>query len=193
MTTTGTQTSSNAKADLTRALELALADLRAAQAAETSEQAKGHAEAAVNILVGKFGRWYGDGDGDGVRNDPSDGRGVLPGEIVPQGGADVDNATGFPRGLALLAGGTDPDAPLLTALLGDARLWRTKPRAGYDAIEEAVKNAGASPALGGLKGNVPRAVAFGRLILTRAGTMDEVKAWAAEGAVELEAAVAESG
>lgn len=189
MTPETSQATPTAKELLAHALERAAEEMRAAETAGTTAEARAHAEAAVNILVGKLGRWYGDQDGDGMRVDPSDGRGVLPGEIVPQGGADLDNAGKFPAGLALLAAGTDASAPLLRVLLGDVDTWRTKPRAGYDAIENTVKNAGTSPNLDGLKGAVPRAVAFGRLILTGGGTMEEARALAGSAASELEAGV----
>src|SRR5207249_6373930 len=59
------------------------AEARDAQSAASVTEARQHAEAAVNILVGQWGRWYGDADGDGTVNDPLKGVGILPGERVP--------------------------------------------------------------------------------------------------------------
>lgn len=179
-------TASNVASALNATLERAVSEMRAAQGADTLEQAKGHAETAVNVLVGKFGRWYGDQDGDGKISDPSDGRGVLPGEKSPvSGGANGDAPPQFPFGLALLAAGRNPNTPQTMALLGDVTLWRTKPRAGYDAIANAV----ARGDVAGLQGAVPRAVAFGRLILTSAHTLDAAHTLAGEVVRELESAM----
>ncbi len=176
------------QAQLVLALELAANEMSAAQNSVTLDEARAHAEAVVNILVGKRGRWYGDQDGDGSVNDPLKGRGVLPGEIQTQG-ADVDNTTNFSAGLALMAVGTNPNPPPLTVLLGDVKTWRGQPRAGYDQIANALANANASPQLDALQGSVPRAVAFARLLLTNARTMEEARAFAAEAVKEMEEAV----
>lgn len=179
-------TSAAVAAQLAAALELAANEMRAAQTVGTLPEIKNHTEAAVNILVGKYGRWYGDQDGDGKTTDPSDGRGVLPGEKSPaSGGADGDTPPQFPYGLALLSAGQTPNIPPIAALLGDVTLWRTKPRGGYDSIANAI----AGGSITRLQGRVPRAVAFGRLLLTGAQTPDAAHALADSAASELDIAL----
>ncbi len=170
---------------LTSTLELAANEMRAAENATTLEQAKLHAEAVVNILVGEYGRWYGDQNGDLQVTDPSDKRGVLPGEKIPaSGGADIDKPAQFPFGLALLASGTQTDSSPLQVLLGDAKLWRTKARDGYDAIENALARYKNDKQLK-LQGAVPRAVAYARLILTDTTSVEEARAFAIHASNEI--------
>lgn len=188
-----TQPSTHPTGQLVSALELAATEMRAASADPTLSAARAHAEGAVNILVGAYGRWYGDQDGDHIIADPSNGQGVLPGEKIPSGGADLDTGdSGFPFGLALRAlGPAIQPPPGLANLLGDVTVWRTKPRSGYDQIATAIALAQLDPPrLGPLQGSVPRAVALGRLILTRAVTPAQAQSLAAQAAAELANAVA---
>lgn len=187
MTNTATLSTAASASELVVALELAAQEMRGGENIGSLAGARMHAEATVNILVGKFGRWYGDQDGDGNKTDPSKGRGVLPGEIVTQG-ADLDNGVKFPAGLALLAAGTQRNPPELARLLGDTDMWRAKPRAGYDAIEAAVQSGDKAPQLEALVGAVPRAVALARLLLTKAKTVEDAHALATRAIAELEAA-----
>lgn len=170
---------------LVATLQLVQAEMRAAQNATDLAEAHLHAETAVNILVGKYGRWYGDQNGDGKIADPSDKRGILPGEKSPLSGADSDAPVQFPFGLVLLAVGSNSNAPALRPLLGDVALWQTKPRAGYDTIANAL----AQKQVDALQGNLPRAVAFARLILTSAQTADDARVFAANAVRELDAAL----
>ncbi len=175
---------------LVNALTLADDEMRAAQTSTTLAESKTHAEAAVNILVGKYGRWYGDQNGDGTVSDPSDKRGVLPGEKSPVSGADSDAPPQFPFGLVLLTAGANTNSPALVSLLGDVNLWRTQPRRGYDAIANALAQLNTSPQLASLQGSVPRAVALARLVLADAQTTDKARAFAASASQELDAALA---
>ncbi len=173
-------------AQLVSTLDLAANEMRAAESATTFDDAKLHAEAAVNILVGKYGRWYGDQNGDNQVTDPSDKRGVLPGEkLAVSGGADIDTNAQFPYGLALMAVGTQTNSPALQNILGDVVLWRTRARGGYDSIESAITQNN----LAALQGTVPRSVAYARLILTTARTLDEAHQLATFGVNELDSAM----
>jgi hypothetical protein len=188
MTIPAIQPTPVAPSALAAVLRRAAQEMDAAKNAATLADAQSHAETTVNLLVGKYGRWYGDQNGDRNRNDPSDGQGVLPGEIHTQG-ADLDNGTSLGTGLALQAARGKLNAPPLLALLGDVNQWSTQPARGYDSIAAAVKNANTSPALETLQGSVPRAVAFARLILTDAKTIADAQSLAAKASGELDAAV----
>ena len=173
-------------AQLVSTLELAANEMRAAEAATTLDEAKVHAETVVNVLVGKYGRWYGDQNGDNQVKDPSDKRGVLPGEKIPvSGGADIDTNAQFPYGLALMAIGTQSSSPSLQNLLGDVALWRTRARGGYDSIASAI----AQNDVATLQGTVPRSVAYARFILTTAQTLEHAHQYATAGVQEMESAI----
>lgn len=177
---------------LQRALELADGELRAIQTSANVKEARAHAEAVVNMLVGVFGRWYGDGDRDGKVSDPSDQRGVLPGERVPGPAPDVGNPV-FPYGWALLAfdDGDDGDKGIVRALIGNVEEWQDSPRMAYNEIESAIASSDAQRnQVGKLNGSVPRIVAYARLMLTKAQTLDEAKAYASLAAQESSAALA---
>jgi len=179
------------KEALLHALQLVDGDFRAALASAVLAEARRHAEAALNVSVGIFGRWYGDGDRDGKAIDPSDGRGILPGERVPGPPPDVGTPV-FPYGLAFLAleQGTSADQQALVSLLGNVELWRSTPRGGYDEIESAVMAADAQKnIIGRLSGRVPRLVASARFILIKAQTLDEAKRFAALGSADSQAAL----
>ncbi len=189
---TASMTNNTPAANLQRDLKLADDEMRAAQQATTIAEAKQHAEAVANILVGIFGRWYGDQDRDGTVRDPSDQRGVLPGERVPQPAPDVGTPV-FPYGWAMLAhdAGDDHAKQVVRDLLGDFDMWRSQPRAGYDQVQSAVS---ASDAQGSaikkeLTGNAPRALAWARFILTRAQSLDDARSAATQGARETSAAL----
>lgn len=184
MTPTPSQPSSTPASELVTVLETAAQEMAAAETAASLADVRGHAKVTVNLLVGKYGRWYDDSDGNGSMYDPSAGQGVLPGEILTQG-ADLDTGTKFPSGLILDAAGTNPNLASLKLLLGDVDVWRTRPRAGYDTIEMALKNASTSPNLDALHGAVPRAVAFARLILTDAKTPQDAHTLALKVSAEL--------
>lgn len=69
----------DAPADLGR-LELIAAEVDAWRASATLDEARGHAEAAANMVVGPGGLGYGDRDGDGtVDGDVAEG--LLPGPL----------------------------------------------------------------------------------------------------------------
>lgn len=160
--------------------------MHAVQTSETLAQAQSHSQAGLNILVGMYGRWY-----TRRAEDPSKGLGVLPGEIQPQGGADLGQLPQPTAGLALLTMGTNPTpSPAVVTLLGDVKLWQTQPRAGYDVIANAIVNADtAQLQLGKLDGRVPRAVAWQRLALTKAQDIDMAQKFAAQALAELETAL----
>ena len=176
-----------AATQLVQALELALNEMRAAQNNSEIAYAQTRAQSSLNILVGRYGRWY-----STQVSDPSNKLGVLPGETPPQGGgADGDRPPPPTAGLALLTMGTSTTpSPELVAILGDVKLWQSTPRAGYDASANAVNTADtAQLQLGNLQGSVPRAVAWQRLVLTQAVTSDDARAFSAQALAELETAL----
>lgn len=182
------QNTGQAANQLVQALELALDEMRAAQTDTETAAAKTRTQSSLNILVGKYGRWY-----SAQAPDPSNKLGVLPGEIQPQGGgADGDRPPPPSAGLALLTMGTTATpSPELVIILGDVKLWQSNPRAGYDSIAKAVETADtAQMQLGKLDGAVPRAVAWQRLTLTQAQTAQDLHAFAAQAISELETALA---
>lgn len=184
------QQTPNPVTQLSRALELADAEMRGAQTSATLTAAKQHAEATVNILVGHLGRWYGDQDSDGQVNDPSDQRGVLPGEIMTQAAPDTRAAV-LPIGWALLVYDLAPDnqRAIREVILGEVELWRNNPRAGYDELARAIAATDLARAqLPKLAGAVPRAVAWARLILTRAQSRADAQTYAAQGILATSAA-----
>lgn len=172
---------------LVQALELALNEMRAAQAGGEIETIQTHNESSLDVLAGRYGRWY-----DPHVPDPSNKLGVLPGEIKPQGGADLGGSPAPTAGLALLTMGTSTTpSPEHVTILGDVKLWQSNPRAGYDSIANAANTADtAQMQLGKLEGSVPRAVAWQRVLLTQAKTPEDVRAVAAQAVVELETALA---
>jgi hypothetical protein len=163
--------------------------MQAARQSTTLAEARHHAEAVVNILVGKFGRWYGDQDADGATNDPSDGGGVLPGEKIPE--AAPDAPVEFPFGAALVVYSSNAlSQRAIQTILGDVTQWRTRPRVGYDTIERAVAGTDLTrDAVSKLNGSAPRAVACTRLILTRAQSIDEARTYAERGLLATRAAL----
>lgn len=187
MSKTPPANATEAAQQLVQALELALNEMRAAQAGGEIATAQTHSQTSLNVLVGKYGRWYAP-----HVPDPSNKLGVLPGEIKPQGGADLGGSPTPTAGLALLTMGTSTTpSPQLVTILGDVKLWQTNPRAGYDAIADAVNTADtAQMQLGKLQGGVPRAVVWQRVLLTQAKTPEDVRAFAAQAVVELETALA---
>lgn len=187
MSKTPPRNPTEAAQQLTQALELALKEMRAAQQSDAPEQVRLHSQASLNVLVGQYGRWY-----STPKNDPSNRLGVLPGETQPQGGADLGGMPQPTIGLALLTMGTSTTpSPELVTILGDVNLWRTKPRAGYDSIANAVDTANtAQMQLGELAGSVPRAVAWQRLVLTQSSSIEQTRGFTAQAISELERALA---
>jgi hypothetical protein len=175
---------------LQQALQLADQEMQAAQASSTLAEARHHAEGAANIIVGYWGLWYGDADGDGERYDPSNGRGVLPAGIV-QEGANGSEAARPQLGWALILylSGTPAQASLANQLLGDPHAWQTDPASRYAAIQRAVDG---SDARGNLVQKLPglaeQSLGWARLILLHASTLDEARTFAAQGALSAGAA-----
>ncbi len=171
-------------------LALADAEMHAAARSSTLAESRRHAEAAVNILVGTYGRWYGDQDGDGQVLDPSDRRGVLPGEKIPES-ADRDNFV-WPTGWAILA--YDSDRPgakqAVQIILGQVDLWHNNPKAGYDQIARAISGTSVSTdQIAKLSGSAIRALAYARLVLTQTSSLADAQAYAQRGALETSAAL----
>ncbi len=176
---------------LLRALDSADRAMGDARTASSLSAARARAEVVVNVLVGMFGRWYGDGDGDGRIDDPGDGLGVLPGERVPQPAPDTRAAV-MPTGWAIATydDGGDQAKTVVRLLIGDVDLWKNSPRDGYNQVELALSAGTTSgSAIAKLPGSVPRALAWARFILTRTQSLDDARSAAAQGAKETNSAL----
>jgi hypothetical protein len=170
--------------------ELALADqqMNAVSASATLPEAQQHAQAVVNILGGAWGRWY----GDTQFSDASDRRGIFPGDRIP--GPANDTSTDLtPFGWGIRAYDLqDANTQLaVQTIMGDVKAWRDSPRAAYDMIQGVVNATDPShPAIAKLAGRGTRALAWARLIVVSAGSLDQARQYAVSGSVETDAAVA---
>jgi hypothetical protein len=177
---------------LRRALELADTEMRAADASRSLAEAKKHAEAVVNILVGYWGRWYGDADKDGIANDPSDRRGVLPGERIPSAAPDTA-AAHWPVGWGITVyekGGPAARQAVQATIMGDVERWKKNAAGRYGEIERAIAGTDLSrDATSKLDGRAMRAVAWARLILTKAASLDDAKIYAGHGVADTSASL----
>ena len=176
---------------LQNALELADSEMIAANASVSLQEARRHAEAVVNILVGYWGCWYGDANEDGKLEDPSDGYGVLPAGRIQEAAPDTP-AAGIQLGWALEVyenSGQSDQKPIQT-ILGNVNLWQTNPSEAYAVIQSAVTSTSPNYVqVTKLQGNVDQAVAWARLILVKAQTLDEAQAFANNGLKETRAAL----
>ena len=176
---------------LQQALQLAEQEMQAAQSSATLAEARHHAEGAANILVGYWGLWYGDADGDGTVYDPSNERGVLPAGRVQEGA--LGNEAARPQlgwALILYLSGTPAQAEIATQLLGDPHAWQTDAADRYAAIQRAVEGSSDQGNLvQKLSGQVEKSLGWARLLLLRARTLDEAHALATQGALSAAAAV----
>lgn len=173
---------------LQRALELTNDEMSAAANSADLKAAKRHAEGAVNVLGGYWSRWYGDGDGDGDINDPSDKRGVLPGDRIPEAAPDT-RAAEWPIGWAVRVfedGDENTRQVIESMILGNVNLWKNKPRARYDEMEKAVAGSDVQRQLvGKLDGRAMRAMVWARLILVKAQSLAEAQNYAKSGLQEV--------
>lgn len=165
-------------------------EVRAAQTAASFSESRLHMEAALNMLVGLWGRWYGDSDGDGMTTDPLQGAGILPGERVPGPPPDVGRPLS-PVGLALIAysNTNDSDKQVIAGLFDDIGLWQSTPRKGYDTIESAIKSANTPNSVLKLSGPLPRIVAYLRLALTKANSATDAASYLQHVAADSSAAM----
>ncbi|MBI5878622.1 MAG: hypothetical protein HZB53_13315 [Chloroflexi bacterium] len=161
---------------LQAALLLVERELGAASIAGDVAAVQSHAQNATNVLVGPYGRWYA-GDA-GIE------QGVLPGERVPGPAPDVGNPQ-WPAGWALLVygEGRPGDQAVVRDLIGDVGVWQSAPRRGYDAVAAAIA---AGPVVESVKlaGPVGRTLAYARLILATADSLERAHRWANLAAIE---------
>ncbi len=177
--------------DLQDTLQLANQEMEAAAQSPSLEDARSHAEAVVNSLVGYWGCWYGDGDGNGVVNDPSNGYGVLPAGRVQSAAPDT-RAAQLQLGLALSVYETSNANAQnqVRIILGDVEQWQNNPMAAYEQIQMVVQNSEASrPQVGKLDGQAVQALGWARLILVKAQTVQESRVFAENGLQNLTAAL----
>ncbi len=157
-------------------------------ASATLQEAQQHAQAVVNILGGAWSRWY----GDSHFSDASDRRGVFPGDRIP--GPANDTSTDLtPTGWGIRAydlGDANTQQAVQT-VMGDVKFWRDDPRSAYDNIERAIDAADPShKSVAKLGGRATRALAWARLIVVTAASLDQARQYAAPGSVETGAALA---
>lgn len=176
---------------LQKALGIADQEMNAAASSASLEQARAHAEIAVNVLVGYWGVGYGDGDGDGKIDDASSRYGVLPAGRV-QEAAPGTGAAYTQLGWAILVDetlGSSASQPI-QSLLGDTQAWKNDPVGSYNQIQAAIEATDPShPEASKLGGQVPKAVAWGRLVLIKAQTLEDAKAYASRGSQATSAAL----
>lgn len=174
---------SNPVLGLQQALQLANQEMGAAAQSTNLDDARNHAEAVVNILVGYWGCWYGDADGNGLVNDPSNGYGVLPAGRVQSAAPDT-KAAQLQLGWALNTyeqGGSNAQKQI-QIILGNVKQWQNNPVAGYEQIQQAVQNSDVNrPQVDKLDGQAVQAVAWARLILVKAQTTDQAVQFAKDG------------
>lgn len=176
---------------LRRALDLADTELHAVGDSTDLVEAKRHAEAVVNILVGLRGRWYGDADGDGKITDPSDRQGILPGEGImgPARGLNVRRPLGW--GQIVYLKGDDHTRQLIQGtIMGNMERWINQPEGRYDDIERAIAGTDLNHSMTSkLDGHAMRVVAWARLILTQAGSLNDAKTYASYGIADIGASL----
>jgi len=168
---------------LRQALQLANQEMDAATKSTNLNDARAHAEAVVNILVGYWGCWYGNADGNGIVNDPSNGYGVLPASRVQTAAPDT-RAAQVQIGWALKVYEQDSSnsQKQIQVILGDIKLWQNNPISGYEQIQFAVQNSDVeNPQVTKLDGQVVQAVAWARLILLKAQTIEQANQFAVSG------------
>lgn len=168
---------------LQQALQLANQEMGAAAQSTSLDEARSHAEAVVNILVGYWGCWYGDADGNGTVNDPSNGFGVLPAGRVQSAAPDT-KAAQLQLGWALSTyEQVDLNAQKqIQIVLGNIKQWQNNPETGYEQIQQAVQNSDVNhPQVNKLDGQAVQAVAWARLILVKAQTADQAVLFAKDG------------
>lgn len=168
---------------LQQALQLANQEMDAAAQSTSLEDAKSHAEAVVNILDGYWGCWYGDADGNGLVNDPSNGYGVLPAGRVQSAAPDT-RAAQVQIGWALnvYENSNSNAKKQVQIILGDVKQWQNNPMLAYEHIQTAVQNSEVDHLqVGKLNGQAIQAVAWARLILVKAQTISQAREFAGMG------------
>ena len=162
--------------------------MNAVGASATLLEAQQHAQAVVNILGGAWGRWY----GDSQFSDASDRRGVFPGDRIPGPANDTStDLTPIGWGIRAYDLGDANTQQAVQTIMGDVKAWRVGPRAAYDNIQGAIDAADPShKAVAKLAGRGTRALAWARLIVVSATSLDQARQYAATGSVETGAALA---
>jgi hypothetical protein len=168
---------------LQQALQLANQEMDAAAQSGSLEEARSHAEAVVNIIDGYWGCWYGDADGNGVVYDPSNGYGVLPAGRVQSAAPDT-RAGQLQNGWALnVYENGDSNAKMqVQKILGDVKQWQNNPMSAYAQIQMAVQNSDLNHSqVGKLDGQTVQALAWARLILVKAHSVEQARRFANNG------------
>lgn len=169
------------QAGLDRDMAIANKQMAAACQSSTLAEAKDHAEAVVNTIGGPWGLWYGDGDGNGLINDPSDRRGVLPAGII-QSSANIDTAAQqLGWAIILYEQGDSQAKSQVEQLLGDISLWRNDPFAAWANVASAIEGTTLQhPLVAKLPGIAVREMARARLVLVKANSLQDAQAYACQ-------------
>jgi len=175
----------------TQALQtnLALADreMNAARTSASLAAAQQHAQMVINLYVGAWGRWFSASQVVA----PGGGQGIFPGERIP--GPAPDSGAVLPIGWGIRAYemGDPPTQQAVQSIMGDAMRWSNDPRAGYDQIAAAVTSADVNGSqIDRLPGTGERAVAWARLILVKANSVEQAQQYAGLGSQATGAALA---
>jgi hypothetical protein len=162
--------------------------MNAVGASATLQEAQLHAQAVVNILGGAWGRWY----GDSRFSDASDRRGIFPGDRIPGPANDTPtDLTPIGWGIRAYDLGDAQTQQAAQTVMGDVKLWRDDPRSGYDTIQRAIDATDPShKSIVKLDGRGTRALAWARLIVVTAASLDQARQYAALGSAETGAALA---
>jgi len=170
-------------------INLALADqeMNAARTSASLVAAQQHAQLVIDLYVGAWGRWFAASQAVA----PGGGQGIFPGERIP--GPAPDSGAVLPVGWGLRAYelGDPPTQQAVESIMGDVMRWNSDPRAGYDQIAAAVTSADANGSqIDRLPGTGARAVAWARLILVKATSVEQAQQYAGLGSQATGAALA---
>jgi hypothetical protein len=174
-------TTSDPQEGLLHDLALANQEINATCQSTTLADAKSHAEAVVNIVGGPWGLWYGDANGDGQTNDPSDRQGLLPAGTV-QSSVNSDNAH-IQLGWALVnyEQGNEQAKKHSQALLGDLSLWMNDPFTAWKNVADAVNGTDLQHLQAAkLLGTIVRQMAWARLVLVKAKSLQDAHFFACQ-------------
>ena len=119
------------------------------------------------------------------------GRGIFPGERIP--GPAPDSGAELPIGWGVKAYdlGDARTQQAVQTIMGDVARWQSDPRASYDAIQAVLVGSGPNGSqIDKLPGTGERAVAWARLILLKAASLDQAQQFAVQGSQQTGAALA---
>jgi hypothetical protein len=128
----------------------------------------------------------------GRADDHSDRLGIFPGERIPGPANDsAPNPAPFGWGIRAYDLGQPQTQQAVQSIMGNVKQWRDNPRSGYDQIEHALGAKDTNhTAIAQLDGQAQRALAWARLIVTQATTLEVARQYAELGRRETAGALA---